>query len=88
MNDSGQSCTCGFVSTRWRSAPDRLGGWPKTSGINLDPRGGLVMLDQNNWSKDYNFLSDCWIVLKFLQENINVVFPIVSNVSLRGSYDL
>jgi len=46
------------------------------------------MLDQNNWSKSYNFLSDCWIVLKFLQENIKVVFPIVSNASLRGSYDL
>jgi hypothetical protein len=46
------------------------------------------MLDQNNWSKGYNFLSDCWIALKFLQENINVVFPIVSNVSLRGPYDL
>lgn len=46
------------------------------------------MLDQNNWSKGYNFLSNCWIVLKFLQENIKVVFPIVSNASLRGPYDL
>jgi len=36
----------------------------------------------------HNILYDCWIMLKFLLEFSDTVFPIATNVPLRGLSDL